>query len=118
MVTDAVAELLVSIRRDDTFGHVLVLASGGVMVELLDDAQTLLLPADRASVARALSRLKASALIDGYRGRPAGDRDAVIDAILNLAQERAADLIEIEINPLMVRPAGVAAVDVLMRVSA
>ena len=121
MVGDTVAELLVSIRRDDTFGHVLVLASGGVLVELLDDAQTLLLPLDRASVEGALARLRASALIDGYRGKPPGDREAAIDAILALAEfagARAADLVELEINPLIVRPTGVAAVDVLMRVSA
>ena len=121
MVGDAVAELLVSIRREESFGHVLVLASGGVLVELLADAQTLLLPADRASVESALTRLKASALIDGYRGRPRGDREAATDAILALAefaQSRASDLIELEINPLIVRPSGVAAVDVLMRVSA
>ncbi|MGI9415968.1 MAG: acetate--CoA ligase family protein [Hyphomicrobiales bacterium] len=121
MITDAVAELLVSVRRDDTFGHVLVIAGGGIVVELLDDAKTLLLPTDRARIAEALYGLNISPLIDGYRGRPPGDRDAAIDAILavaRLAHERAGDLIEIEINPLMVRPVGVAAVDVLMRVSA
>ena len=121
MIGDTVAELLVSIRRDETFGPVLVLASGGVLVEVIDDAQTLLLPVDRASVDHALSQLKVSALIDGFRGKPAGDRDATIDAVLalaNFAQERAADVIELEINPLIVRPSGVAAVDVLMRVSA
>ena len=121
MVGDTVAELLVSIRRDETFGHVLVLASGGVLVELLEDAQTLLLPVDPASIDRALSQLKVSALIDGYRGKPSGDRGAAIDAVLALAkfaQARADELIELEINPLIVRPSGVAAVDVLMRVSA
>ena len=51
----------------------MTLAAGGVLVELLADATTILLPATRADLARALSRLKISRLLDGYRGKPAAD---------------------------------------------
>ena len=114
-----VAELLISVRADPQFGLAMTLASGGVLVELIDDAVTLLLPASRAELAAALASLKVSRLLDGYRGRPAVDRDAVVDALQRLACYATAhrEIAEIEINPLFVLPAGVVAVDVLMRVA-
>lgn len=114
-----VAELLISVRADPQFGLAMTIASGGVLVELIDDAVTLLLPASRAELAAALASLKVSRLLDGYRGRPAVDRDAVVDALQRLACYATAhrEIAEIEINPLFVLPAGVVAVDVLMRVA-
>ena len=120
MAGPAVAELLVSLRREPGFGLVLTLASGGVLVELVGDARTLLLPSDRAEIARALDALKVARLIAGYRGQPAGDRAAAIDAVLALArfaQDQSAQLEELEVNPLMVLPKGTAAVDVLLRLA-
>jgi acetyl-CoA synthetase len=120
MVTGGVAELLVGVSHDPQFGHVLTLASGGVFVELLRDSATLLLPTDRASIERALARLKVSALIAGYRGRPPGDIGAAVDAVLAVATFVEAEretLNELDINPLVVLPKGVVAVDVLMRVN-
>jgi acyl-CoA synthetase (NDP forming) len=122
MVSGAVAELLVGIRRDDQFGQVLVLASGGTLVELVGDARTLLLPTDAAEVARALASLKVSKLLDGWRGRPPGDREAAVAAVLALArfaEARRDTLEELDVNPLMVLPAGqgVVAADVLLRLA-
>jgi succinyl-CoA synthetase beta subunit len=120
MAQPPVAELMVSIRVDPQFGLAMTLASGGVLVELIDDATTLLLPASRVDIAGALGRLKVSRLIDGYRAWPAADRKAVVDALERLAAYATAhpEIAEIEINPLFVLPASVVAVDVLMRVSA
>ena len=119
MTAQSVAEILIGIRRSDAFGQVLVLASGGTLVELVRDSRTLLLPTDRASVAEALASLKISKLLDGFRGRPAGDREAAIDAVLTVAayaQAKRDSLEELEVNPLLVTPDGVAAVDVLLRI--
>ena len=118
MAPDPVAELLVGIRRDDQFGQVMVLASGGILVELVRDTQTLLLPCDRDSVARALDTLKLSRLLEGYRGRPPGDRQAALEAVLALAdfaQARRDEILEVEINPLMILSKGALAVDALLR---
>jgi acyl-CoA synthetase (NDP forming) len=120
MVADTVAELLVGISHDPQFGHVLTLGSGGVLVELVRDAVSLLLPIGRADIEQALDRLKAAALIAGYRGRPVGDRASAVDAILAVAAFAAADgdrLHDLDINPLAVRPRGAVALDVLLRVS-
>ncbi len=122
MVTDGVAELIVGIVRDPQLGLCLVLGSGGVLVELLDDRALLLLPTTAAEIRTALLGLKAARLLQGYRGRPPGDVDAVVEAALVVARFAAAHadrLIELDVNPLIVRPAGKGAVaaDVLIRMT-
>ena len=122
MVDDGVAELIIGIHRDAQFGPTLVIGSGGVLVELVGDAVSLLLPTDRASVTQALSQLKVSKLLAGFRGRPPGDTAAVIDVIMAIAQ--MTDVLwdsvqELDVNPLIVRPQGqgAVAVDALLRLS-
>ena len=119
MVAPPVAELMVSIRRDPQFGFAMTLAAGGILVELLADATTVLLPASRHDLARALSRLKIARLFDGFRGRPAADREKLLDLLEGLAAFATSTtnaVIEIEINPLFVGTQDSCAVDVLMQV--
>ncbi|MDN2565171.1 acetate--CoA ligase family protein [Aquibium sp. A9E412] len=119
MVEDGVAELIVGVTRDPVFGPVLTLGTGGILVELLGDTATLLLPATRAAIEDALGGLKLFALLDGYRGRPRGDVAAAVDAIAAIAGfavDQAGRLDELDVNPLIVRRAGAGAVvaDALM----
>ena len=119
MVAAPVVELMVGIRRDAQFGLAMTLAAGGVLVEVLADAVTILLPATRADLARALSRLKINRLLDGYRGKPAASRAVLLDTLERLAAiagDAANDVAEIEINPLFVGVSESCAVDVLMQV--
>ena len=123
MVADGVAELIVGIVRDPQVGLCLVLGSGGVLVELLADRALLLLPTTAEAVRTALLGLKSAPLLQGFRGRPPGDLDAVVAAVLAVARFAAAHadrLVELDINPLIVRPAGKGAVaaDVLIRLGA
>ncbi|MBC8445189.1 MAG: acetate--CoA ligase family protein [Rhodospirillaceae bacterium] len=120
MVDDAVAELIVGIDQDAQFGAYLVVGFGGVLVELIGDSCSFLLPTDRNSVITGLRSLKVSALFDGYRGRPEGDFDASVDAILAVArfvEDNPDKIEEIDINPLMIRPhgKGVVAADAFIR---
>ena len=122
MACDAVAEIIVGVHRDPQFGLALTLGAGGVLVELLKDSVTLLLPAGRPEVAAALQSLKVCRLLDGYRGRPAGDVGALIDAVLAVlayAQAHEATLLELDVNPVLVLPAGrgVLAADALIRIA-
>jgi acyl-CoA synthetase (NDP forming) len=114
-----VAELLVGVRRDPAFGLALTIAGGGTLVELLRDATTLLLPASRGDIAEALSGLMVARLIAGYRGAPAGNLEACLDAIEAIAgfATGADDLVELDINPLLVGTEGTVAVDVLLRIA-
>ncbi|MCZ4316622.1 acetate--CoA ligase family protein [Comamonadaceae bacterium G21597-S1] len=122
MAQGAVAEIIVGLRRDAQFGLALTLGAGGVLVELLQDAQTLLLPASRADICGALATLRCWPLLAGYRGRPAGDVEALLDAvqaILAYGQAQAGRLLELDVNPVLVLPQGqgVVAVDAFVRLA-
>ena len=113
MVDDAVAELIIGVKFDPQFGLALVLGSGGVLVELVGDARSLLLPTSRQEIIAALDGLKVARLLAGYRGRPEGDREAVlaaVEAVARFAEAHRGRLLELDINPLLVRPRGKGAV--------
>ena len=105
MVQGAVAELIVGFTRDPMFGLVMTLGSGGVLVELLRDTATLMLPASRDEVEATLRGLKLFPLLDGFRGRPRADLDAAVDAILGIAAfvlANADKVEELDVNPLII----------------
>jgi hypothetical protein len=117
MVTGAVADVLLGLRRDPVYGVSLTLGLGGVTAELLADTVTLILPASDDDILAALRRLRLWPLLDGYRGRTRADVGALVAiaqtlGALMLAREA---LEEIEINPIMVRAQGAVAVDALIR---
>jgi acyl-CoA synthetase (NDP forming) len=106
MVQGGVAELITGVTCDPLFGPVMTLGSGGVLVELLKDTVTMLLPASRSDIEAALHRLKLFPLLDGYRGREKADQEAAIQVIKNIADfalAHADRIVEMDINPLIVR---------------
>ena len=120
MIADGVAEILVGLIVDPQFGQVLVVGSGGVLTELLADSVTLLPPFTRSSLESAFASLRLGKLLHGFRGKPAGDVPALIDTVLAVTRFAAANidtLSEIDVNPIIVRPAGkgAVAVDALIR---
>jgi acyl-CoA synthetase (NDP forming) len=117
MVTGAVAEVLLGLRRDPVYGVTLTLGMGGVTAEVLADTVTLVLPVTEAEVLEAARGLRLWPLLDGYRGRPRADMAAVAEIAVRLGALMLADdsLEEIEINPVMVRETGAVAVDALVR---
>lgn len=117
LVPDAV-EVLLTVRHDPDFGPMLAIGYGGVLTEWTDDVVYLQVGATAGQIESALRQLKCWRLLQGYRGRPAGDVDALVAAALRLSRAYAGYSTagwEIEINPLMVRPKGlgISAVDVL-----
>ncbi|MBW9052656.1 acetate--CoA ligase family protein [Rhizobium mesosinicum] len=120
MIDRPVAELIVGASRDPVFGLSLTVGAGGIFVEFLEDSVILPLPTTKSEISEAISRLKIVKLIEGYRGRPKGDLEAIVTAVARAADyvvTNAARLEELDINPLMVLPEGhgVAAVDALIR---
>ncbi len=115
-ITDAVAELLVTVRREPPIGNVLVLGSGGALVELLGDTVTAILPLSAVDVAAMIERLRIGPMVAGHRGRPAADIGAIVDVVARLAKLPAdrPQIVEIEINPLMATPQSAVAVDALI----
>ena len=122
MVQDTVAELIVGVNRDSQFGPALVIGAGGILVELLNDSCSLLLPTDKETVERALDSLTVTRMLKGFRGQTVGDINALVDAILAIgdyAQAHWDSLLELDINPLLVLPQGqgVVAADALIIVA-
>jgi acetyl-CoA synthetase len=104
MVEGTVAELLVGVKRDPSFGPVLVVGAGGGLVEVLRDARPVLLPASRAEIEEALRSLRVWPLVAAR-----GDVAAVIDAtvaIATLVHDQRDRIAGLDVNPLLVLPAG------------
>ncbi|MFQ1702661.1 acetate--CoA ligase family protein [Loktanella agnita] len=112
-----VAEMIVGIRRDPQFGLAMMIGSGGVLVEILNDTKTLLLPATPDEIRLALGQLKLAKLLNGYRGKPVVDLDQLAQRLARLAAfavKNAATIAEIEINPLFLYTDRLCAVDALI----
>ena len=122
MVRGASAELIVGVARDEQFGPYLVVGGGGILVEMLKDSASLLLPATKEDVLRALARLKCAPLLNGFRGASPADLNAAADVILAVAhmvESAPSSILELDINPLMLLPEGqgVVAADALIKLN-
>ncbi|MEE4274974.1 MAG: acetate--CoA ligase family protein [Thermoleophilia bacterium] len=122
MVEDAVAEIIVGVAHDQQFGPYLVVGGGGILVELMKDSASLLLPVTREQVLRALDGLQCAPLLNCFRGCPQADVGAAADVVLAVAgmvEKDPSAIVELDINPLMVlaEGRGAVAVDALIRSS-
>jgi acyl-CoA synthetase (NDP forming) len=117
MIEDGI-EVVLSCLWNADFGAIMSIGSGGVAIELYRDVAHLALPVSPHQVREALKRLSLWTLLQGFRGKAAGDVDALVNAAVKFGDMFLAtpELSEFEINPLMVRTAGkgVAAVDALV----
>jgi acetyltransferase len=106
-------ELILGCRRDATFGPVIMVGYGGVATELFRDCSFELPPIDERLAARLLERLRCWPLLTGYRGRPAMAIDRLIETLLRFSTLIAElpQLAELDINPLLVTPHEVVALD-------
>jgi len=117
MEQDVLAELIIGVNNDPLFGNYLVVGAGGILVELLKDSQLLLMPLSQDDVHQALQSLAIKPLLDGYRGKPACDQQAIVDAIMAVASYVQQNPVnEMDINPLLAKADGCVAVDALIRV--
>ncbi|MCK7613627.1 acetate--CoA ligase family protein [Roseibium sediminicola] len=116
MVTGTLAELLVGVVRDPAHGYVLTLAAGGTLTEILQDNTSLVLPVREEDIRKALDSLKIGRVLQGYRGMPPCDQDAIVAAVLAVqALALGAPVEEVEINPLLCGRDFAIAADALVR---
>ncbi len=109
-------EMVVGVSRDELFGPVVMVGTGGIFLEILDDVSFRVPPFDREEAARMVRELKGFPLLEGARGAAPADVDALVDVIMRvqrLALDLADDLGELDINPLRVTPSGAIALDAL-----
>ncbi|MGE5163168.1 MAG: acetate--CoA ligase family protein, partial [Sphingobacteriales bacterium] len=113
-------ELIAGITTDATFGPVIVFGHGGTAVEIVADKSLELPPLNTALARAQIERTRIAALLKGYRDRPASDIDGVVNVLMQLSRIIAdhAEIMAIDINPLLCDPRGVMAVDARIRVQA
>jgi len=112
---DGEAEVIVGARRDPHFGPVVLAGLGGIAVEILKDVALAPAPVTVERARALLDALRAAPLLHGARGRPPLDVAAVADVVVRvswLAADLGPRLVDLEINPLIVRAAGAGAIAV------
>ena len=109
MMGGAGAEIIIGVKHDPQFGPMLVAGAGGILVELLQDVALASVPVSPAQASAMLRRLRVHTLLEGTRGRPKLDIAAVADTMVRigwLAYDLRERLLELDINPLLVRADG------------
>jgi acetate---CoA ligase (ADP-forming) len=110
-------EVALGLWRDPLLGPLALVAAGGALVELLGERSVALPPVDADTAADMVARLRVSELLAGHRGRPAVATDGLVSAVVaftRLAHELGDVLEAVDVNPLVVHPDGVVAVDALV----
>jgi acetyl coenzyme A synthetase (ADP forming)-like protein len=105
-------EAFLGVTVDPVFGPMLVCGLGGVLVEAIKDTAFRLPPVSDIDAAEALDRLRAGVLLDGYRGAPAGDRQALIAVMQKVSAlvEVIPELLDLDLNPIKVLEPGKGAI--------
>jgi acetyltransferase len=116
MVREGV-EVIIGTTKDPVFGHVIMFGLGGIFVEALGDVSFRIAPVTRRDAEEMIREIKGHRVLQGMRGKPAADVDAIVEAILRVSQlvtDYADDIEELDINPLVVFSEGAKAVDALV----
>ncbi|HEX2336423.1 MAG TPA: acetate--CoA ligase family protein, partial [Hyphomicrobiaceae bacterium] len=112
-------EVLIGVINDESFGPTIALALGGVLTEVLQDVTYRIAPFDLDTAREMIAELRGARLFDGYRGKPAADKEALAQTLVAVAKMAAAlapRLQELDINPVFVgaEGEGVVAADALL----
>ncbi len=106
-------EVIVGMTTDPQFGPVMMFGLGGIMVEVLKDVSFRVVPLASRDAKQMIGEIEGSVILDGIRGQPPADRQAIEDALLKVSDfvERNPEIQELDLNPMMVYPEGAIAVD-------
>ncbi|MGQ3069983.1 MAG: acetate--CoA ligase family protein [Ferrovibrionaceae bacterium] len=110
-------ETILGVHVDPTFGPMIMYGAGGTAVELYRDVAFASAPVSSGQARRLLDRVRSTALLRGWRGAPAADEAALVDAICSLsafAMRHAEAIDSVDINPLLVRRQGVVCLDAVI----
>jgi acetyl coenzyme A synthetase (ADP forming)-like protein len=110
-------EMLVGVVQDQSFGPVLACGAGGTATELLKDVAVRITPLTKGEADRMVRSLKTFPLLDGYRGAPRADLAALEDVLVRVSAlvEAHSEIAEMDLNPVIVHPAGAVVVDARIR---
>ncbi|MFW9780122.1 MAG: acetate--CoA ligase family protein [Candidatus Heimdallarchaeota archaeon] len=106
-------ELLVGSAQDPMFGSILSFGLGGIFVEVFKDVVFRLIPITPEDAVEMLSEIKAAPLLDGVRGQPPVDKQALVELLLQTSRfiESHPEIEELDLNPVFATAKGVSVVD-------
>jgi acetyltransferase len=112
-------ELICGVATDPVFGPVIMFGQGGIAVEVIADRAMALPPLNMNLAAELISRTRVARLLEGYRGRPPANREAIQEALVKLSQLVIdfPEIVELDINPLFADAQGVLALDARIKVA-
>jgi acyl-CoA synthetase (NDP forming) len=109
-------EVIIGVKLDPQFGHVIMFGLGGIFVEIYKDVSFRVTPVNSEMARDMILEIKGSPILMGARGRSPADIDAIINVIVKLSEmlEKNPDIVELDINPLIVYEKNAVAVDARM----
>jgi acetyl coenzyme A synthetase (ADP forming)-like protein len=112
-------EVIVGVKRDATFGPLVMFGMGGIYAEALADVGFRLAPLTARDAEEMIDEVRAAAILTGRRGTLPADRAAVVDALLRVSwlAQHCPEISELDLNPLLVLPDGEGALAVDVRVA-
>ena len=107
-------EIILGVKRNDSFGHLVMFGLGGIYTEIIKDVSFRLAPIDKSEALKMIKEIKSFKILNGYRGHPKADINSIADSLVGLSNlvSDHPEIKELDINPLIVGGKGCLAVDV------
>jgi len=110
-------EVIIGVTKDPVFGPAIMFGLGGIFVEALRDVSFRIAPLIRADAEEMIDEIRGRRVLEGMRGKPPADREALVDILLRVSQfvtDHGDQIDELDLNPLVVLPDGAKVVDALI----
>ncbi len=113
MADEPITEIIIGMTTDPQFGPALMFGIGGILVELLEDVSFRIAPIEKFDANEMIHEIKGFPLLDGFRGKPKADIDAIIDALLKVSDLviQNPEIYEMDLNPIFIYNSGLICVD-------
>ncbi|TFG01476.1 MAG: acetyl-CoA synthetase [Promethearchaeota archaeon] len=113
MAGEPITELIIGMTTDAQFGPALMFGIGGILVELLEDVSFRIAPITEYDAKEMIHEIKGFPILDGYRGKPKADIDAIVDVLLKISDlvVKNEEIYEMDLNPVFIYDKGLICVD-------
>lgn len=113
MADEPITELIIGMTTDQQFGPALMFGIGGILVELLEDVSFRIAPITEYDAKEMIHEIKGFPILDGYRGKPKADIDAIVDTLLKISDlvVKHEEIHEMDLNPVFIYDKGLICVD-------
>jgi acetyl-CoA synthetase (ADP-forming) len=113
MADEPITELIIGMTTDPQFGPALMFGIGGILVELLEDVSFRIAPITEFDAKEMIHEIKGFPILDGYRGKPKADIDAIVDTLMKISDlvTKNEEIHEMDLNPVFIYEKGIVCVD-------